>query len=384
VIRMAVVGLGKMGLSHQALVNAHPHAELAAVCDASSYVLGVLRKYTGVRTYNDFDTMLADASLDAIVIATPSKSHARMARAAIERGIHVFCEKPFTLDPHEAATLTRASRERRVVTQVGYHNRFVGAFREVKKLLDAEAIGRVSHVLAEAYGPVVLKQKGGTWRSKPDQGGGCLYDYGAHPLNLVNWYLGEPVGVGGSSLNKVFSREIDDEVHSTLYFSDGQTAQLCANWSDESYRKMTTRITIWGSNGRIYADRQECQAYLREGAAPVSSYHAGWNTRYTTDLTPPVWFYLRGEEYSEQMEYFIQSVNTNRLDGVNDFRSAAVTDAGLAMIAVDAQKGAATVTAPATHGVAPARRRRQFGLWRRSGARAKERLESDGPAPIWR
>ena len=137
-IKVAVVGLGKMGLSHYAMVNAHPDVEVAGICDSSSYVLGVLKKYTGVTTYSDFDAMLDKADLDAVVIATPSSSHARMVRAALERDLHVFCEKPFTLNAHDAETLAALSSERGLVTQVGYHNRFVGAFREVKKLLDAE------------------------------------------------------------------------------------------------------------------------------------------------------------------------------------------------------------------------------------------------------
>jgi predicted dehydrogenase len=359
-IKVAVVGLGKMGISHQALVNAHPDAELVAVCDASRYVLNVLAKYTGVRTYSDFETMLAEMPLDAVVIATPSKTHADMVRAAIDRGLHVFCEKPFTLDFRDAAALTSAAADRHLVTQVGYHNRFVGAFSEVKRLLEARAIGQVSHVLAEAYGPVVLKKSGATWRSRATEGGGCLYDYGAHPLNLVNWYLGEPVGVGGSALSRVFSHETDDEVASTLYFGDGQTAQLCVNWSDESYRKMTTRVTVWGAAGRIYADRQECQVYLRPGAPGLSGYEPGWNIRYTTQLTAPVWFYLRGEEYSAQMDYFINSVSTRRVAGVNDFGSAAVTDAGLAMIVADAEKGAGTTSLPQVVDGAASRGRRRW------------------------
>ena len=108
-----------------------------------------------------------------------------------------------------------------MVTQVGYHNRFVGTFREVKALLDAGAIGTVSNILGEAYGPVVLRRKGSTWRSRKEEGGGSLYDYAAHPINLLNWYLGEPIGVGGTILNSIFSREIDDEVFSTLFYPDG-------------------------------------------------------------------------------------------------------------------------------------------------------------------
>src|SRR4051812_33247689 len=135
-IRVAVVGLGKMGLSHHALVNSHPEVELAAVCDASNVVLGVLKKYTGVTTYSDFDRMIREVELDAVVIATPSRTHAGMVRTALQRNLDVFCEKPFTLNSKDADDLTALARSKGLVTQVGYHNRFVGAFREVKRLLD--------------------------------------------------------------------------------------------------------------------------------------------------------------------------------------------------------------------------------------------------------
>jgi predicted dehydrogenase len=365
VIKIAVVGLGKMGLSHHAIVNAHPDVEVAGVCDSSSYVLGVLKKYTGVTTYSDFDAMLDRAELDAVVIATPSSSHAKMVRTALERDLHVFCEKPFTLNPQDADALSALANERNLVTQVGYHNRFIGAFREVKRLLDAGAIGEVTHVLGEAYGPVVLKPKGGTWRSQRTEGGGCLYDYAAHVLDLVNWYVGEPLGVGGTALNSVFSREIDDEVFGTLYYPQGTTAQISVNWSDESYRKMTTRITVWGKKGRIFVDRQECQVYIRDTATPPVGYEHGWNVRYTTELTEPVWFYLRGEEYSAQIDAFVQRVKERRTDGLNRFDSAGVTDRIIGMLVADAEKGAST---PADEAIAPPvspKRSKRSRLWRR-------------------
>lgn len=359
-IRLAVVGLGKMGLSHHAIVNAHPGVELAAVCDATGYVLDVLNKYTGVRTYTDFDVMLRDVPLDGVVIATPSSMHARMVRAALERNLHVFCEKPFCLDPRDGEALALLAREKGVVNQVGYHYRFVGAFQEVKRLLDAGAIGRVTHVLAEAYGPVVLKPAGSTWRTKRTEGGGCLYDYAAHPLNLLNWYFGAPAGVGGTLLNKVFSADTEDEVFGTLYYADGTSAQLSVSWSDESYRKMTTKVTIWGTEGRIFADRQECQVYLRSGATRPAGYEEGWNVRYTTELTAPVWFYLRGEEYSAQIDHFVHCIAENRADAnCNSFADAATTDRTMAMMVADAQRGPSLtdVVAPPD---APARKRARF------------------------
>jgi predicted dehydrogenase len=355
-VRLAVVGLGKMGLSHLAMIKAHPDVAVEAVCDATGYVLDVLNKYTGVRTYSDYAAMLNEARLDAVLIATPSRFHADMVRAALDRGLHVFCEKPLCLSAKEAEELASLAGQKGLVNQVGYHYRFVGAFQEVKRLLDAQAIGNVTHVLAEAYGPVVLKPKSSTWRTQRTEGGGCLYDYAAHPINLVNWYFGEPHGVGGTVLNSVFSKETDDEVYSTLYFADGKSAQISVNWSDESYRKMSAKLTIQGTAGRIYADRQECQVFLRDGAAVPEGYQMGWNVRYTTDLTEPVWFYIRGEEYSSQLDYFVRSIQDQRGENVNSFANAAATDRVIALMIADAGKGPAT-SADAGLPEAPTRKR---------------------------
>lgn len=357
-IKIAVVGLGKMGLSHLSMINAHPNVQLAAVCDSAGYVLDVLSKYTGLKPYSDFDAMLREVPLDAVLIATPSSMHGPMVKAALENGLHVFCEKPFCLDANEGVELARLAEQKGLVNQVGYHYRFVGAFQEVKRLLDAGAIGNVSHVLAEAYGPVVLKPKGSTWRTQRSEGGGCLYDYAAHPINLVNWYFGSPDAVGGTVLNSIFSRETDDEVFSTLHFGNGRSAQISVNWSDESYRKMSTKITIWGTAGRIYADRQECQVYLREGAKIPEGYQAGWNVRYTTDMTEPVWFYVRGEEYSAQLDYFVRCIEGKRSDNVNSFANAVATDRVMATMVADAARGPATSNDDA--GAAAPKRKKRF------------------------
>ena len=191
-IRLAVVGLGKMGLSHVSIVRPHPAVELAAICDSTGYLLDVLGKYTGLAVFDDYDRLLNEAEIDAVLIATPTHMHAAMVRKALERGLHVFCEKPFVLDPAEGDELAELAVTNGLVTQVGYHNRFVGSFREVKRLVDAGAIGQIIGGLAEAYGPVVLKPAWRTWRSSAASGGGALYDYAAHPLDLVAWYLGEP------------------------------------------------------------------------------------------------------------------------------------------------------------------------------------------------
>jgi scyllo-inositol 2-dehydrogenase (NADP+) len=360
--RIGLVGLGKMGLSHCSILNAHEGVDLVGVCDASGLALRVLDRYTSIPTYSEMQKMLDETRPQAVVIATPSSSHAQMVRDCLGRGISVFCEKPFTLNPADADELTDLARAGGLVGQVGYHNRFVGSFAEVKRLLELGAIGNVTHVLAEAYGPVVLKRKGGTWRSRRSEGGGCLYDYAAHVINLVIWYLGEPERVGGTVLNSVFSSDIDDEVSSVLMYPNGATAQISANWSDESQRKMTTRLTLWGTLGRIFADRQECQIYLRDTAQAPPGYHAGWNVRYTTELTSPVAFYLRGEEYSAQIEHFVERLAAGGLKSINDFQSAAITDSVIERMVQDS---VLPVEAPRQAATAAVRKRRRFWkLWR--------------------
>ena len=335
-IKTAMVGLGKMGLSHLAILRAHPDLDVVAGCDATAYLTDILSKHTGLKCYGDFGDMLKSETLDALVVATPSKLHAPMVQAALEHGLDVFCEKPFVLDVDAGERLIELARSRERVTQVGYHYRFVGAFKEAARLVKSGALGEVHHVRAEAYGPVVLRPKGATWRSAKNEGGGALYDYACHAIDLVNFIVATPSAVDGVVRNSVFSRDVDDEIYGTLRFADGASGQLCVNWSDESFRKMSTKISVWGANGRLTADRQECQLFLREPHAALPGVGTGWTVRYTTDLSDQVWFYLRGEEYSAQIDYFAASVKAGRIDGVNSFASALDADRVVAMMLAEA------------------------------------------------
>jgi predicted dehydrogenase len=270
--------------------------------------------------------MLAEEPLDALIVATPSKFHATMVQKAIDRGLHVFCEKPFVLDVQDGLRLVELAESRNLVNQVGYHYRFVGAFQEAARIVQSGALGTIHHLRAEAFGPVVLRQKGSTWRSSKNEGGGALYDYACHAIDLVNFVHAPPCDISGIVRKAVFSNDVDDEVYCTMHFADGGSGQLSVNWSDESHRKMSTKISVWGTNGRLVADRQECQTFLREKHPALPNYSEGWTVRYTTDLTKDVWFYLRGEEYSAQIDYFFRNIQAGRTGGENSFRSALATD----------------------------------------------------------
>jgi predicted dehydrogenase len=330
-IRLAVIGLGKMGLSHLSIANALDDFEVVAVCDNSKLVTDVLGKVTGLKGFNDYDEVLRLRELDAVIIATPTIAHEPMIRKALDRGLHIFAEKPLTLDANASGELARAAAEKGLIAQVGYHNRYVATFAEAARLLKAGALGKISHVLAESYGPVVLRRTKPTWRGKAGQGGGCLHDYAAHPINLMNWMFGAPENCLGASLTRHFSAEVEDQTHALLQFRDGVVGQVSVDWSDPSVRKMTTKLSVWGEGGKLYVDRTELQLFLTGKHTLPDGYREGWTVRHITDLTEPVSFYLRGEEYSAQLEAFGRAIEGTEPQR-NDFASAAETDLTIEMI----------------------------------------------------
>ena len=159
-IKAGIIGLGKMGLSHASIVGAQQGVELVAICDTSSIVLDAFKKFTQINTYSNYEKMLDNEQLDFVVVATPTKYHYAIVKNALNKGINVFCEKPFVLNVKEGEELVQLAAKNKLVNQVGYHNHFVGTFIELKRLLKEQIIGDVVHFTGEAYGPVVIKEKG--------------------------------------------------------------------------------------------------------------------------------------------------------------------------------------------------------------------------------
>jgi predicted dehydrogenase len=335
-IRAGIIGLGKMGLSHAAIVSPHPSVELVAVCDTSSLVLDAFKKFSKIEVYSDYVKMIDSENLDFVVVATPTKLHYKMVRYALEKGIHTFCEKPFSLTTKEGQDLVELADQKNLVNQVGYHNHFIGTFRELKRLLKEGVLGDLVHFTGEAYGPVVTKEKGGTWRSDPVEGGGCLFDYASHVINLLQEVIGHPVKASGSQLKRIYSKEVEDAVYSVLTLESGLSGILSVNWSDETYRKMSTSLTILGKKGKIICDATELKIYLKE-ADPKEKLDKGWTIKYITDFEIPVKFYLRGEEYSAQIDNFVDCVIRKKTSEINTFKQALYTDKVIELIIADSK-----------------------------------------------
>jgi len=336
-LHAGIIGLGKMGLSHAAIVNPHPDVELVGVCDTSSIVLEAFRKFSTIRVYDDYKKMIDNEKPDFVIVASPTKFHYEMVNYALERGIHTFCEKPFSLTLEESRKLVKKAQEKGLVNQVGFHNHFIGTFRELKRLLKSGVLGELVHFTGEAYGPVVVREKGETWRSDPKEGGGCLFDYASHVINLIQEIIGLPVTASGSQLKKIYSKKVEDAVYSILTLDSGVTGVLSANWSDETYRKMSTSLMVMGKKGKIICDATELKIYLKE-ANERENLEKGWTIKYITDLAIPVNFYLRGEEYSAQIDHFIQCVLKNKQSEINSFAQALKTDETIDLIIEDSKR----------------------------------------------
>lgn len=336
-IRAAIIGLGKMGMSHAAILGGLPNVELVAACDMDSLLQSAFKKLTKIKMFTDYKKMIEEVKPDCVYVVTPTKLHYDMVMFALEHGCHVFCEKPFALTVEQGEKMVAMAKAKGLVNQVGYHNRYIGTFNEMKRLLAEGIIGKPFHFMGEAYGPVVLKSKGGTWRSDKKNGGGCIEDYAAHVLNLINYVTGSNlVDCKGTQMPSIFSNEVDDAVYGSLYLANGLKGQISVNWSDDTVRKMTTSIKIEGDGGKMEADATTLKIYLKEDK-PKYGFEKGWNFKYITDVTPLVEFNLRGEEYTAETQAFINSIVTGKVDERNSFETALQTDYIIKKMEEDAQ-----------------------------------------------
>jgi predicted dehydrogenase len=330
-VKVGLIGVGKMGVSHLAILGAHQDVEIVGVCDTSKLAIQFLEKYTKFPCFSDYRKMVVTARPDAVFVSVPTKAHYSIVKELLEQGVHVFVEKPFCMNAVQGEELTKLAGDKKLVNQVGYHNKFIGTFLEVKKILDAGLIGEIYHFTGEAYGPVVIRKKQETWRSNPSEGGGCLMDYASHVIDLVNFLVAPIESVKASMLKPVFSRSVEDSVYAMVETSNKISGLITVNWSDETYRKMSTSVTIQGTKGKIISDANELKVYFNE-EVNFPGYSRGWNIKYITELSPVVEFYLRGEEYSGQVDYFIKAVAGKVPNNVNNFSSASHTDKVIELI----------------------------------------------------
>lgn len=330
-VKVGLIGAGKMGISHLAILGASNRVEVVGVADNSSIVTSYLRKYTKFPCYDNYVEMLNESNPSAVIVAAPTRYHESIVETLLLKDIHVFVEKPFCMDASNGSRLNNMAIKKNLINQVGYHNRFIGTFKEAARLVHSGIVGNILHFSGNMNGPVVTRRTKGTWRARPEEGGGCLMDYAAHLIDLIHYTIGDINQIYGAVQKKYYSKEVDDGVYALVETINGISGVLSVNWSDETYRKMSTEIMIQGTMGKILVDASELRVYLKSDELDPN-YEKGWNVRSLNSLHTSPAYYLRGEEYSLQMEDFIESVYTGQSSMINTFSEAIKTDRVIEMI----------------------------------------------------
>jgi predicted dehydrogenase len=336
-IKAGFIGFGRMGITHFSMLNTHPKVKIMAVCDQSSTMLKVLNKYVDVKCYKNYKKMLDEIKLDCVLISTPGDSHAEIIMSCIRKGIHVFVEKPFTMTSSEGREIVDEIAEKPIVNQVGYVNRFNEVFMEVKRLIDDGIIGKVVNFSGEMHGATVLKDSKSSWRGKKSAGGGCLFEFASHCIDLVIYLFDKPDTAAGSIMQSIYSSEVEDLVSASFLYKNGCSGSIFVNWSDETYRKPTNIIKILGTHGKIIADKHAFKIYLKEKDTR-HGFDQGWNTRYITDFGKPARFYLRGNEFTNQLDCFIDCIDKGEQSNIASFAEALKTDIIMDAITQDAAR----------------------------------------------
>jgi len=325
-IKLAIIGIGRMGMTHYSIINSHPDVNIKAVVDTSSLVLSLLHKYIAdIHTYTDYNDLFEKENLDAVIICTPPTLHYQIAMMAGEKGIHVFSEKPFTTKQKLAEELTNLFEQKQLINQVGYVNRFNDIFKAVKKYIDHGVIGNVISFKSEMYSRTITKsEEGKTWRDSRENGGGAVFEVASHAIDLVNFLIGKPDKITGTSMTSIFSKNVEDTVNATFLYKSGISGTLNVNWSDESFRKPTNKIEIFGSQGKILADQHGIKIFMKKESIE-NKLRVGWNTIYITDVFKPVPFYVRGNEFTEQLYHFVDCITGMEKKNNCTFRDATAT-----------------------------------------------------------
>lgn len=206
-VRFGLAGLGRMGRIHAtSLASRCPTAELASVFDADAGAAKAVGEELGVQAVGAYDDLLADDSIDAIAIATPTTSHAELSVRAGRAGKHVFCEKPVSLDREETVEAIAALQQAGVKLQVGFHRRF-----------DPDWVAAMARMRRGELGEVYLFRTSLRDMKPPKveflQGsGGFFVDVTIHDLDVARWMVGEVVEVSayGTALSDPGFAEIGD------------------------------------------------------------------------------------------------------------------------------------------------------------------------------
>jgi predicted dehydrogenase len=299
------VKIGQVGLGHwgkNLVRNFDDLAELAWLCDSSSDRLAEFgRRYPGARTTADFDEMLADDSLQAVVIATPVPTHYPLAKKALEAGKHVFVEKPPAMRTSEMEELVALAEGRGLVLMPGHLLLYHPAVHKLKELVDSGELGDVLCVYGNRQNLGVIRK---------DEN--ALWSLGVHDLSVILYLVGEAPSAAVAHGNAFLNEGVEDVVFCYLRFPSGKIAHMHLSWLDP--HKMR-KLTVVGRDKMAVFDDMELErkitVYDKAPEEPSSTY-GEWRTRTGDIFSPKI---PNDEPLKLECRHFLSLVENGGSDG---------------------------------------------------------------------
>lgn len=252
-INFGVVGCGRISKRHLDLLGGNhvSGARLVAICDDDPDRLQSARSQYNVAAYADLQDMLADPSIDAVSVLTPSGMHAVHAIAAARAGKHVVVEKPMALTLEDADAMIRASDEARTKLFVVKQNRFNVPVVKAREALEQGRFGqlilgtvRVRWCRDQSY------YNQDNWRGTWAQDGGVLSNQASHHIDLLEWFMGDVVSVHARSSRMLVDIEAEDTAIATLQFANGALGIIEATNATRP-KDLEGSLSVLGSGGTV-------------------------------------------------------------------------------------------------------------------------------------
>jgi UDP-N-acetylglucosamine 3-dehydrogenase len=294
-VRVGLIGLGAMGRNHLRVVGTIEGARLVAVADPDETSLGAACAATGAQGFAEPLAMLAEADLDAVIIAAPTTSHAPLALAAIERRIAVLVEKPLAATPAEADTIVAAAAAPGAPpVQVGHIERFNPAVLELVRLLEHGWLSTVFAITSRRAGPFPARIRDV----------GVTVDLATHDVDILCAVAGErPARVSAETAQRIHAAH-EDLLFGLMSFPSGTVAMLDVDWLTPVKRR---QLTVVGEEGMFELD------YLSQRLTFASATDttnprliAGYAPTFEGEITEvPV---ATGEPLAAELEAFLRVV----------------------------------------------------------------------------
>ena len=265
-LRWGLIGCGDIARRNVApALRDLPNCELVAVSRAQHEKAESFAEEFGARRwYGRWQDLIADEEIDAVYVATPVHVHAVQTIAAAEAGKHVLCEKPMAMDAAECDRMIAACQAHQVKLGIAYYRHFYPAIARMKEILAAGEIGQavIAQINAfELFNPQTDHPR--YWlMQKKQSGGGPMFDFGCHRIEILMNLFGPISDTRGKLLNILFDREVEDSGVAFFQFANGPCGVLTITHA-ASERQDT--LDIFGSRGSIHV------AVLNEGELRIKT-----------------------------------------------------------------------------------------------------------------